>query len=91
MAKILKMVVQRLALGLLTLFVVSLIISLGVEPLPGQLGDPLHGKFGLVGPLVRAVGGDRVESVGLDRVKATLSGRDDRERDLRRHVFEVHA
>jgi peptide/nickel transport system permease protein len=47
MAKILKMVVQRLALGLLTLFVVSLIISLGVELLPGDLAEAILGQSAL--------------------------------------------
>ncbi|MDP6623465.1 MAG: ABC transporter permease, partial [Alphaproteobacteria bacterium] len=39
MNKLLTMVAQRLALGLLTLFVVSLIIFLGVELLPGDLAE----------------------------------------------------
>ena len=47
MAKILKMVVQRLALGLVTLFVVSLIISLGVELLPGDLAEAILGQSAL--------------------------------------------
>jgi len=44
MAKIFKMVAQRLALGLLTLFVVSLIISLGVELLPGDFAQEILGQ-----------------------------------------------
>jgi peptide/nickel transport system permease protein len=44
MAKILKMVAQRLGLGLLTLFVVSLIIFLGVELLPGDLAEAILGQ-----------------------------------------------
>ena len=44
MIKILKMVVQRLALGLVTLFVVSLIIFLGVELLPGDLAEAILGQ-----------------------------------------------
>ena len=44
MASILKMVAQRLALGLLTLFVVSLIIFLAVELLPGDLAEALLGQ-----------------------------------------------
>ena len=44
MEKILKMVAQRLALGLLTLFVVSLIIFLAVEMLPGDLAEALLGQ-----------------------------------------------
>jgi peptide/nickel transport system permease protein len=47
MAKILKMVAQRLALGLLTLFVVSLIIFLGVELLPGDLAEAILGQAAL--------------------------------------------
>ena len=39
MGKIVTMVAQRLGLGLLTLFVVSLIIFLGVELLPGDLAE----------------------------------------------------
>ena len=44
MAQILKMVAQRLALGLLTLIVVSLIIFLGVELLPGDLAEAILGQ-----------------------------------------------
>ncbi|MCK5621238.1 MAG: ABC transporter permease [Alphaproteobacteria bacterium] len=44
MAKILKMVTQRLALGLLTLFVVSMIIFLGVELLPGDFAQEILGQ-----------------------------------------------
>ena len=44
MLQILKMVVQRLALGLITLFVVSLIIFLGVELLPGDLTEAILGQ-----------------------------------------------
>lgn len=44
MLKILKMVAQRLALGLLTLFVVSLIIFLGVQLLPGDLAEAILGQ-----------------------------------------------
>lgn len=44
MAKILKMVAQRLALGLVTLFVVSLIIFLGVQLLPGDLAQAILGQ-----------------------------------------------
>jgi peptide/nickel transport system permease protein len=44
MAKILRMVAQRLALGLITLFVVSLIIFLGVELLPGDLAQAILGQ-----------------------------------------------
>jgi len=44
MDKILKMVAQRLGLGLMTLFVVSLIIFLGVELLPGDLAQAILGQ-----------------------------------------------
>ena len=44
MSKILIMVAQRLALGLLTLFVVSLIIFLAVELLPGDLAQSILGQ-----------------------------------------------
>ncbi len=44
MDKILKMVAQRLALGLLTLFVVSLIIFFAVEFLPGDLAQAILGQ-----------------------------------------------
>ncbi len=44
MDKILKMVAQRLALGLLTLFVVSLIIFSAVELLPGDLAQAILGQ-----------------------------------------------
>ncbi|MEM7173244.1 MAG: ABC transporter permease [Pseudomonadota bacterium] len=44
MFQILKMVCQRLLLGLLTLFVVSLIIFLGVELLPGDLAEAILGQ-----------------------------------------------
>ncbi len=44
MGKIGTMVAQRLALGLLTLFVISLIIFLGVELLPGDLAEAILGQ-----------------------------------------------
>ena len=44
MSKILVMVAQRLGLGLLTLFIVSLIIFLGVELLPGDLAEAVLGQ-----------------------------------------------
>ncbi len=44
MIKIATMVAQRLALGLLTLFVVSLIIFLAVELLPGDLTEAILGQ-----------------------------------------------
>ena len=44
MNKILKMIAQRLGLGLLTLWVVSMIIFLGVELLPGDLAQAILGQ-----------------------------------------------
>ena len=44
MGKLIAMIVRRLALGVLTLFVVSLIISLGVELLPGDLAEAILGQ-----------------------------------------------
>lgn len=44
MGAILKMVVQRLALGLLTLFIVSLIIFASVEMLPGDIAEEILGQ-----------------------------------------------
>ena len=44
MAKIFKMIAQRLGLGLITLLVVSLIIFLGVELLPGDLAEAILGQ-----------------------------------------------
>lgn len=44
MTQILKMVAQRFALGFLTLFVVSLIIFLGIELLPGDIAEEILGQ-----------------------------------------------
>jgi len=44
MIKILKMIAQRLGLGLITLWVVSMIIFLGVELLPGDLAEAILGQ-----------------------------------------------
>lgn len=44
MLKIVKMVCQRLLLGLLTLFVISLIIAFVVELLPGDLAEAILGQ-----------------------------------------------
>ena len=44
MHPLLVMIAQRLGLGLLTLFVVSLIIFLGVELLPGDLAEEILGQ-----------------------------------------------
>jgi len=44
MSSIIRMVVQRLGLGLITLFVVSLIIFLAVELLPGDLAQEVLGQ-----------------------------------------------
>jgi peptide/nickel transport system permease protein len=41
---ILKIVAQRIALGLLTLFVISLLIAFGVELLPGDLAQEILGQ-----------------------------------------------
>ena len=43
MTQILKMVAQRFALGFLTLFIVSLIIFLGIELLPGDIAEEILG------------------------------------------------
>ena len=61
MAKIVKMVDQRFALGLLTLLVVSMIISAGVELLPGDLAEAILGQ----GATPETVAAFRKE-VGLD-------------------------
>lgn len=61
MGKIVKMVAQRLALGLLTLLVVSMIISAGVELLPGDLAEAILGQ----GATPETVAAFRHE-VGLD-------------------------
>ena len=61
MTKILTMVAQRLALGLLTLFAVSLIIFMGVELLPGDLAQEMLGQ----GATPEAVAAIRRE-LGLD-------------------------
>ncbi|MEM7207063.1 MAG: ABC transporter permease [Pseudomonadota bacterium] len=44
MAKIFNMILQRLGLGILVLFVVSLIIFLGVEMLPGDIAQEILGQ-----------------------------------------------
>ena len=44
MVKILKMIAQRLGLGVMTLIVVSAIIFLGVELLPGDLAEAILGQ-----------------------------------------------
>ncbi len=44
MKNILKMLAQRISLGLLTLFVVSLIIFLGVSMLPGDAAQAILGQ-----------------------------------------------
>jgi peptide/nickel transport system permease protein len=61
MVKIVKMVAQRLALGLLTLLIVSMIISAGVELLPGDLAEAILGQ----GATPETVAAFRRE-VGLD-------------------------
>jgi len=47
MSSILKIVAQRLALGFFTLFVISLVIFLGVEALPGDLAEAVLGRSAL--------------------------------------------
>ncbi len=42
-----KMVAKRMALGLLTLFIISLLIFLGVELLPGDIAETILGKSAL--------------------------------------------
>ena len=44
MNRILLMILQRFGLGLLTLFVVSIIIFVGVEFLPGDIAEALLGQ-----------------------------------------------
>ena len=44
MGKLVAMIARRLGLGFLTLFIVSLIISLGVEMLPGDLAEAILGQ-----------------------------------------------
>ena len=44
MGKLIAMIARRLALGFVTLIVVSLIISLGVELLPGDLAEAILGQ-----------------------------------------------
>ncbi len=47
MSSILKIIAQRLALGLFTLFAISIIIFLGVEALPGDLAEAVLGRSAL--------------------------------------------
>jgi len=44
LSHILKIVAQRIALGLLTLFTISLLITFGVEVLPGDLAESILGQ-----------------------------------------------
>jgi peptide/nickel transport system permease protein len=44
MAKIFKMIAQRLGLGLITLWIVSMIIFMGIELLPGDLAQAILGQ-----------------------------------------------
>ena len=44
MSHILKVIAQRIALGFLTLFTISLLITFGVELLPGDLADSILGQ-----------------------------------------------
>ena len=47
MSNILKIIAQRLALGVFTLFAISIIIFLGVEALPGDLAEAVLGRSAL--------------------------------------------
>ena len=44
MSHILKVIAQRIALGILTLFAISLLITFGVEVLPGDLAESILGQ-----------------------------------------------
>jgi peptide/nickel transport system permease protein len=44
MYNIFKLVIQRLSLGLLTVIVISLLIFVGVEALPGDLAEAILGQ-----------------------------------------------
>jgi len=44
LSHILKVIAQRIALGILTLFTISLLITFGVEVLPGDLADSILGQ-----------------------------------------------
>ena len=44
MSHILKVIAQRIALGFLTLFIISLLITFGVELLPGDLAESILGQ-----------------------------------------------
>ncbi|MDX1529207.1 MAG: ABC transporter permease, partial [Gammaproteobacteria bacterium] len=66
MLKLFKVVAQRLALGLLVLFAVSLIIFLGVELLPGDLCQEIQGQ----GATKETVAACRKE-LGLDKPPIT--------------------
>jgi len=44
LSHILKVIAQRIALGVLTLFAISLLITFGVEVLPGDLADSILGQ-----------------------------------------------
>ncbi len=61
-----KLVVRRLALGVLTLFLVSLLVFAATQALPGDAAKSILGKSGTP---------DRVaalrEKLGLDRPKTT--------------------
>lgn len=66
MAGILKIIIQRLALGLLTLFIVSLIIFIAVNLLPGDFAQAILGQ----GATPEAVAAIR-QDLGLDRPMVT--------------------
>ncbi len=62
MSHILKVIAQRIALGFLTLFTISLLITFGVELLPGDLAESILGQ----GATPETVKVFRVE-LGLDK------------------------
>ena len=62
------MVAQRLALGLLTLFIVSLIIFSAVELLPGDLAEAILGQAAT--PETVAAFGQDTMALGLARMEA---------------------
>ena len=68
MRAILLMIAQRLAMGFLVLFIVSLIIFLSVEMLPGDIAEALLGQSATP----ENVAAMRTE-MGLDQPPLTLS------------------
>lgn len=62
MAPIFNIIVQRVALGVLTLFIVSVLIFIGVEALPGDLAEAILGQLATPDALAALR-----EELGLDR------------------------